>query len=89
MAITLKIDNEGLFYLGQALQEQEHLRESTPYLDLEDGAVVAFSEQELKKIKGKIEARYIEIPCTSHGELHKLLDEFVWSLDNEGRKESK
>ena len=83
MAITLKIDNEGLFLLGQTLQEQEHLRESTSYLDLENGRVVAFEEEDLQKTQERIEARYVEIPCISHGELHEWLNEFVWSLNNE------
>ena len=69
MKITLKIDDEGLFHVGQALQEQEHLRVSTLYLDLESGEVVAFAEEELQKIKGRIGPRYVEIPCTSHAEL--------------------
>lgn len=39
MARTLKIDNEGLFLLGQALQEQEHLREYTSYKGLFDDTI--------------------------------------------------
>jgi hypothetical protein len=83
MTKILKIDNEGLFLLGQALQEQEHLREYTPYLELEGGRVIAFGEKELQKLKQRIGQTYVEIRCISHTELHKLLDEFVWSIDNE------
>jgi hypothetical protein len=85
--ITLKIDDEGLFLIGQALQEEEHWV-STPYLDLESGKVIVFEEQELQKIKRRIGQRYIEIPRTSHAELHKLLDEFVWALDNEDARKA-
>lgn len=88
MAIMLKIDNEGLFLLGQALQEEEHMRVSTPYLDLKNGMVVAFDDEELKKLKGKIGLDYVEIPCISHAELHELLDEFVWSLENEDARKA-
>jgi len=42
MAIRLKIDDEGLFHVGQALQQQEDFRISTPCLDLENGEVVTF-----------------------------------------------
>jgi len=83
MAIRLKIDDEGLFHVGQALQQQEDFRISTPYLDLKNGGVVAFEEEELQKIRGGVGRHYVEIPCTSHAELHELLDEFIWSLDNE------
>jgi len=88
MTKILKIDNEGLFHLGQALQEQEHLREFTPYLDLKSGRVVAFGEKELQKLKQRIGHTLLEIPCTSHAELHQLLDEFVWSLNNEDAKKA-
>jgi hypothetical protein len=42
MAKILKIENEGLFHLGQTMQEPEHLGEFTPYLDLKSGEVIAF-----------------------------------------------
>jgi hypothetical protein len=88
MVIRLKINDEGLFHVGQALQQQEHFRISTPYLNLENGKVVAFEEEELQKFKGRMGRRYVEIPCTSHAELHKLLDEFVWSLDSEDARKA-
>ena len=88
MKITLKIDDERLFHIGQALQEQEDFRISTPYLDLENGDAVAFNEEELQKVKGRIGSRYVEIPWTSHAELHELLDEFVRSLDNENARKA-
>lgn len=50
------------------------------------GRVIALENEELHKTEGRAEPRYIEIPCTSHSELHELLDEFVWSLDNREAK---
>ena len=82
MAIMLKIDTEGLFHIGQALQEQEHLRVSPTYLDLKDGRVVGLEKEELDKAQRRTGPRYVEIPCVSHAELHEWLDEFVWSLDS-------
>jgi hypothetical protein len=76
MTKIIKIDNERLFHLGQALQEQEHLRESTTYLDLKSGRVVAFGEEELQKVKQRVGHTLLEIPCTGHAELHQLIDEF-------------
>ena len=61
---------------------------STPFLDLENGRVVAFEDEELQSVKGRIGTRYIEIPCISHAELHELLDEFVYSLDNEDARKA-
>lgn len=88
MVRRLKTDNEGLFLLGQALQEQEHLRLSTVYLDLKNGRVVAFEEEELQKTKRRIKQTYVDIPCKSHAELHQLLDEFVRSLDSEDARKA-
>jgi len=87
MTRRLKIDDEGLFHVGQALQEAEHFRVFPAYLDLEDAEVVGF-EEEPQNIKGTLEPRYVKIPCTRHAELHKLLDEFVYSLNNERAREA-
>lgn len=87
MARILKIDNDGLFILGQTLQEQDDFRIGKTYLDLENGRVVAFDEKEFDKTEGRNASRYVEIPCKPHGELHELLNEFVWSLpDGKARK---
>jgi hypothetical protein len=80
MAIMLKIDNEGLFLIGQALQEPEDMRVSPVFLDLEDGSIIGLEKEELDKDQSRTVSRYIEIPY-NHAELHEWLDEFVWSLD--------
>jgi hypothetical protein len=87
MAIKLKIDREGLYTIGQALQVERYNWESIPYLDLEEVRVVALEEAKLPMQLG-IRPRYVEIPCISHAALHRLLDHFVQSLEQDDARKA-
>ena len=94
---------ETMWMIGQMLEEEPSVRENLDqryYFDLETGEIEvvplkstsprwAKEEAETRKrVSQAVGTRYIEIPHFDHGHVHKLLDEFVYSLDNEEAKKA-